>query len=177
MTLRKPNETLTNKKQTTKAQTPTYPTFKKINGNTLVATICLLTIVILGTITGGFGSFISTVRADTINGIGVGIYWNQACTNKTSALNWGQIYAGSNKTIVVYVKNENNSPVSLKLDTSNWNPVTAYNYITLSWDYSGQVIKVNEVIPIELTLAIESTINGVSDFSFNTAVTTIEQQK
>ena len=177
MTFKNSKETSINKKHRTRVRISTYSTFKKRNSNILMATICLLTIVILGTITGGFGSFINVVRADPIKGIGVGIYWDQTCTNRTSALDWGQINAGSNKTLTIYVKNENNFQVSLNLDTSNWNPTTAHNYMSLSWNYSGQVIKVNEAVPIELTLTIKSTINGVSDFNFNTAITTIEQQK
>jgi hypothetical protein len=171
----KKSKRISNKKeQTTNLKTSDSPKFKKSNSKVILATTCLLTIVILGAVTGGFGSFKSIVRADTVKGVGVGIYWDQSFTNRTSALNWGQIAAGSSKTLTIYVKNEDNFKVSLKLDTSNWTPVAAENYISLGWNYSGQVLSVNEALPIELTLTIKSTADGVYNFDFNTIITTVE---
>ena len=90
--------------------------FKNYNkSKVLSATLCLLTIVILATITGGFGLFPNLVRADYIKGEGVGIYWDQACKNTTLAFQFGQINPGSNKTLTIYVKNECSSPVVIKI--------------------------------------------------------------
>src|SRR5271169_2428693 len=99
-----------------------FQIFKKSSNKILSATLCLLTIIVLATVTGGFGSFQGLVRADYVKGNGVGIYWDQGCTNTTSAFQFGQINPGSNRTLTVYIKNECNSPVLLSLQTSNWNP-------------------------------------------------------
>ena len=150
------------------------PIGRNINRKTIFAAICLLIIVILGTIIVGFGSSKSIVYASSVNGFGVGIYWNQACTNKTLSLDWGLITAGSSNTLVVYVKNEGNSPVSLVLETSNWTPVTALEYMSLNWNYSGQVLSAGQVIPLELTLTVYPTISEISNFSYDTIITTSE---
>jgi len=151
------------------------PIRKNINKKTIFATTCLLTIVALGAIITGFGSSKSIVYASSVNGLGVGIYWDQACTNRTLSLDWGAIRAGSNNTLTVYIKNEGNSQASLYLETSNWAPSTALSYISLNWNYSGQVLSVDQVIPLELTLTVIPTISGITNFSFNTTITTSEQ--
>ena len=49
----------------------------------ILAAICILTIVVLGAVTEAFGSTKTIVYASTVTGLGAGIYWNQACTNRT----------------------------------------------------------------------------------------------
>ncbi len=148
-----------------------FQIFKKSNRKVLPATLCLLSLVAVATITGGFGSFPNLVRADYVKGIGVGIYWDQSCKNTTLAFQFGQVDPGSNKTLTIYIKNECSSTVFLKLETSNWSPATAPDYISLQWNYTNQVLNVNEVVSIELTLTLNASIYGISDFSFHTTIT------
>ncbi len=150
--------------------TSSFQIFK--NSKILSATLCLLTIIVLATITGGFGSFKSLVRADYVKGEGVGIYWDQTCINTTMAFEFGQVNPGSNSTLTIYVRNECNTPISLMLETSNWNPSTSTDYISLEWNYTGQILNVNEVIPIEITLTVNASIYGISNFSFHTNIST-----
>jgi len=151
------------------------PIGKHINRKAVFAATCLLTIVALSAIIIGFGSSKSIVYASSVNGLGVGIYWDQACTNRTRSLDWGAIEAGSNNTLTVYIKNEGNSPASLWLETSNWAPSTALSYMSLNWNYAGQILSVDQVIPLELTLTVAPTISGITNFSFNTTITASEQ--
>jgi hypothetical protein len=104
----------------------------------------------------------------------VGIYWDQACTNKTLSLKWENINAGSANILTVYIRNEFNSAASLWLGTSKWTPSTSSDYISLNWNYSGQVLSIDQVIPLKLTLTVSPTIREITDFSFNTIITTIE---
>ena len=135
--------------------------------------ICILTIIILGATIANFGSTITVVRAGSVESLGAGIYWDQTCTNRTFSLNWGPIEAGSNNTLTVYVKNERNSAVSLWLGTSNWNPSASAGYMSLNWNYSGQLLSEDQVIALELTLTVSPTISGITVFSFDTIITTI----
>jgi hypothetical protein len=146
------------------------PIGKQINRKAIFAATCLLTVVVLSVIIVGFGSSKSIVYASSVKGIGVGIYWDQACTNRTLSLDWGLIGAGSNNTLTIYVKNEGNSPASLWLETSNWTPSDALGYMSLNWNYSGQVLNAGQVIPLQLTLTVDPTINGISNFSFVTTI-------
>jgi hypothetical protein len=141
----------------------------RVHRRALFATICI-SVVILGTLIWNSGASKTVAHADSMRGIGVGIYWDQACTNRTLSLNWGQ--ACSNNTLTVYIKNEHNSAVSLWLGTSNWTPSASSGYMSLNWNYSGQVLNEEQVIPLELTLTVYPTISGITDFSFDIVITT-----
>ena len=139
----------------------------------VIAATCLLAIIVLGITIEDAASNQSIVYAQTIKGIGTGIYWDQACLNKTLLINWGTIAAGSSNSLTVYVRNEGNSAVSLLLGASEWVPSSASSYISLNWNYTNQALKTNEVIPLELMLTVSPTIDGITDFKYLTTITAI----
>jgi hypothetical protein len=129
-------------------------------------------------VTSIFGIVLSSVQtsrtisnAGAVKGIGVGIYWDSACTNRTSSVNWGLLDPGSNKTVTVYVRNEGNAVTTLSKATQNWSPSTASSYMTLNWNYAGQTLSVNQVLQIKLTLVVSSTTSGITNFSFDITIT------
>ena len=79
----------------------------------------------------------------------------------------------SNKNVLVYIKNEGDSAVSLSLQTSNWNSSNASpsDYISLNWDYKGQFINVGEIVPVTFALSISASIGGTETLSFDITVT------
>jgi hypothetical protein len=109
--------------------------------------------------------------AGSVKGIGVGIYWNYACTDRTSSIDWGLLDPGSNKTVTIYVRNEGNAVTTLSKAAQNWNPSTASSYMTLNWNYAGQTLSVNQVLQIKLTLVVSPTISGITSFSFDITIT------
>jgi hypothetical protein len=117
------------------------------------------------------GSSRTIAYANSISGVGVGVYWDQACTNRTLSLDWGPIEPGSNSNTMVYIRNEGNSAVSLWMTTSNWNPTAASGYLTLTWTYTGRILSAGEVIPMELILNVFLTVSGITDFSFDVVIT------
>lgn len=135
--------------------------------------MCIILVVILGTIIMNSGSS-NVAYANSISGEGVGIYWDQGCTNRTHSLDWGLINPGSNSTVMIYVRNEGNSAVSLKMATSNWTPSVALDYMTLTWTYSGKILSTYEVIPMELILKLSPTVNEITDFRFDIFITTTD---
>jgi len=153
----------------------TIPIGKHVNRKAIFATICLLTIVVLGAVISGLGSGKNFVYASSVEGVGVGVYWDQACTNRTISLNLGTINAGSNSTLTVYIKNEGNSPASLSLGTTQWTPPASSDYISLNWNYSGQLLNVDQVIPLKLILTVAPTIIEITNFSFNTIITSSQE--
>jgi hypothetical protein len=134
---------------------------------------------VLGTLfIGLFGSTLSLVQtsrtvssAGSVKGIGVGIYWNYACTNRTSSINWGVLDPGSNKTVTIYVRNEGNAVATLSKATQNWNPSTTSSYMTLNWNYAGQTMSLNQVLQIKLTLIVSPTTPAITSFSFDITIT------
>ena len=135
--------------------------------------------LVFGTLAVGiFGAVLSLVQTSrtvssvgSVKGIGVGIYWDPACTNSTSSINWGLLDQGSNKTVTVYIRNEGNSVVTLSKATGNWNPPAASSYLSLNWDYAGQSLSVNQVLKTKLTLIVSSTISEITNFSFDVTIT------
>ena len=138
----------------------------------MFATICIVLFVTLGTITGLFDASKTVSYADSVKGLGVGIYWDQDCTNGTLSHDWGSIEPGSSQTVTLYIRNEGNSAVSLWMTTSNWTPSAAFGFMTLNWNYSGQILSVDQVIPLELILVVSSTISGIEHFSFDITIAT-----
>jgi hypothetical protein len=105
-------------------------------------------------------------------GFGAEIYWDQDCTNRTLSFDWGSIEPGSNKTFTVYIGNEGDSAACLSMATSNWAPSAALSYMTLNWNYSGQILSVGQVIPLELILAVSPSVTGITHFSFDITIAT-----
>jgi hypothetical protein len=107
----------------------------------------------------------------SIRGVGVGVYWNSACTNQTSSINWGMLDPGTSETMTIYIRNEGNTRITLSDTTQNWNPSAASSYVTMNWDYSGQTLNPNQVLTVSLTLSVSSTISNITNFTFDITIT------
>lgn len=151
------------------------PAGNRVRRKIALAAICSLTILVFCAFTAAMESNNIIVRASAVDGLGVGVYWDQACTNRTLSFDWGNIEPGSNNSVTIYVMNEMSSPASVSLETTNWTPSTSENVISLNWNYSGQVINSGQVIPIDLTLTVLPDINNITGFNFNTIVTANER--
>lgn len=141
-----------------------------IRKRAIFAIVCSVMVVILGLRAGLFDTS-KTVHANVV-GFGAEIYWDQGCTNRTLSINWGSIEPGSNKAFTVYIGNEGDSAASLSMTTSNWAPSAALNYMTLNWNYFGQILSVSQVIPLEVILAVSPNVTGMTNFSFDITITT-----
>jgi len=112
----------------------------------------------------------SISNAGSVKAIGVGVYWDENCTSEISFIDWGMLEPGLSENVTVHIRNEGNSVASLSMETSNWSPSNASNYITLSWGYSGESIDPDEVVRITFTLSISATIEGITNFSFDITI-------
>ena len=71
----------------------------------------------------------------------------------------------------MYLRNEGNVAVTLSITAGNWTPSTAQNYLTLTWNRNAYVLQPNEVIQAVLTLAVSSSITGITSFNFDITIT------
>jgi len=108
---------------------------------------------------------ITNVSAVEANGVGV--YWDSTCTNGVSSINWGTITPGSRVKVNVYIRNEGNSSETFFMNTANWNPSNAHEYMILSWNYRGQSIGSGKSILVTLILSVSSSIRGITNFNFD----------
>ena len=97
----------------------------------------------------------------------IDIYSDQACTQTLSNIAWGEIEAGDSASATIYVKNNGETGVVLSLDTDNWTPGTAEDYMDLSWNYNGASISPGQVQTVVLTLSVSSNCPAMSGFNFN----------
>ena len=109
-------------------------------------------------------------NAGSVVTIGVGIYWDEECTMGVSGIDWGTLEPGSNKTVVVYIRNEGSSSANLTMYTSNWNPSNALDDVVLSWDREGYPVKLGEVVQATFTLSVSADISGITTFSFDITI-------
>jgi len=102
-----------------------------------------------------------------VKAVGVGVYSDSNCTIPISCIDWGFMEPGSSKQFTVYVKNEGNVPIKLSMEVDNWNPPSASNHLTLSWNRQDQVLGSGDSISADLTLSVSPDISGITSFSFD----------
>jgi hypothetical protein len=108
--------------------------------------------------------------AGSIQAIGVGVYSDYQCNTALSSIPWGTLEPGQSQSVICYIKNEGNTPSTLSMYTSNWDPSIAENYLALSWNYAGQSIAVGQVVQVTFTLTVDPNIDGITSFSFDITI-------
>ena len=102
--------------------------------------------------------------------VGVAIYSDSSISDPLYSVDWGNLESGAEKSIECYIHNTGDFASLLTLETDNWSPAEATNYITLTWDYDGQTLNVDEVIQVTLTLTISENIEGIKSFFFDITI-------
>jgi hypothetical protein len=133
----------------------------------VVAGILVAFVLLNGTVMGTLLGQVTLPNLGTVKATGVGVYWDSDCSNSVTSVNWGTVAPGSTNDVTVYIKNEGNAAETLSSTAENWNPSTASAYMSLSWDYAGQVIAVDGVVEVTLSLSVSSAIEGITSFSFD----------
>jgi len=133
----------------------------------------IIIIAVVGLVATGISALVATQRVSTsgnINAVGVGVYSNSNCTTVLTNIPWGALNPGGTATQTMYVKNTGNMQETLNMTTSAWNPPSASNYITVSWNQQGSVLAANQVVTAVLTLTVSSSISGITAFLFNITI-------
>jgi hypothetical protein len=102
----------------------------------------------------------------TLQTVGVEVYTDASLTGKVTLISWGTLSPGTQSSFSIYIRNEGNTPVTLSQSVSNWNPSNAATYLTLAWNYTGQTLGAGQGMQVTLTLAVSTSISGITDFSF-----------
>jgi hypothetical protein len=114
----------------------------------------------------------SIPNGGSVKAVNVGVYWDSACTNNVSSVNWDFLSPGESKSVTVYVKNTGNQPVMLNMTTDNWNPASAQTYITLVWNREGYILDtIAPVVQATLTISASLSTTGFTGFSFDAIIT------
>ncbi|MGQ9460584.1 MAG: hypothetical protein ACUVRA_05085 [Candidatus Bathyarchaeaceae archaeon] len=137
---------------------------------TLVLIAYTLTLSVVGVALSSLQTSRVLSNTGTVKAIGVGVYSEYACINPVTSINWGTLEPGQTVNKTVYIKNTSNVPVTLSMITQNWNPASASNYITCTWNSEGKSLNANQVTAAVLTLSVRNNITGVTDFSFDIVI-------
>jgi len=138
----------------------------------------LYSVFIWGLAEYNFKVSISNVR---IIGIGVGVYWDSNCDNVITFLSWGRvIYSplsdSGSKIVTIFIRNEGTIPVTLFINTSDWDPPFLSKYVNLNWDYDGMILRSEEATKVNLILSINSSIwyysDNIKEYKFNIIIST-----
>ena len=130
----------------------------------------VFTLIVVSLILFAFLLLVTTNTIINVSGVeteGVGVYWDSNCAKKVLLIDWGNLTPGSEKSVVVYIRNEVEERIYLIMSTTNWNPLKASDYITLGWDYTGQRMNRGETLQIVLTLSVSHHIKEISSFSLD----------
>jgi len=106
----------------------------------------------------------------SVKAINVEVFWDLACTQVVSSIDWGTPEPGDSVSRTVYVKNSGSAPMNVSLSASGWAPAEAGNYLTMSWDREGATVAADEVVQAVLTLDVSGSITGITDFSFDIVI-------
>jgi hypothetical protein len=105
-----------------------------------------------------------------VNDVGIETYWDSKCTRRVSSIDWGSLEPGANKTVTIFIKNKGKNPVTLSYHISNCNPFEIINWLTLTWDYTGQSIQFKEVIQVVFALYVSENAETMETFSFDIGI-------
>ena len=144
---------------------------EKVLAAALLTSMLLVIAVSTPSIFGLLNSTLALTSVGTVTTVGIAAYWDEACTNTVTMVNWGNIEPGESKNVLIYLKNEGNTPLTLSLNATDWSPSSAENYMSLGWDYSGGQIAAGGAIRVTLTLSVSSSASGISSFTFDIIIT------
>jgi len=140
-----------------------------------------LTTVAMGMVAVAFAaSLLAANQAIPSNGtlisVGVCVFWDQACTNPVSSIDWGFLRPDTSTNHTVYIHNNGTAAEVLSMTTDNWNPTEAASYITLDWDREDHVLYHDAVVSATLALSVSPDIDNIETFSFNIIIVGTENQ-
>ena len=107
---------------------------------------------------------------DPVTDIELDVYSDYECTVSADKVDWGEIEIGGTKSIVLYIKNNGNLDLVASLVSENWYPEASREYMTLGWDYGGQIVSPGEVVGVTLTLAVSLDCPLLNDFNFDVVI-------
>jgi hypothetical protein len=102
--------------------------------------------------------------------LAIEVYSSNACTSVLTSVVWGELLAGGSATKTVYIKNNGDTGVILSLGTENWNPSSASDYMSLTWNYNNAAINPGEVRQVTLTLSVDGNCPELSGFGFDIVI-------
>ena len=134
----------------------------------MVLTAAFVFGLLVGTTSYAIIERVSQIRnIGAIRTVGVEIYQDTELVTILEMIGWGTLNPGEARNVDAWVKNTGNAAQKLVMWTENWNPTTAQDSMSLTWNYNNSCMPVNASIPVVLTLSVNPNITDVTGFSFD----------
>lgn len=108
------------------------------------------------------------IRSSGVLAYGCLIYWDSEFVSEVDNIYWGILKPGSEAVRMVYLVPDIDSHYSL--ETGNYTPPEAEQFLSVSWNCSTGWLLKDRVYPVVLTLKVSPQVRNVTDFSFTIAV-------
>lgn len=121
----------------------------------------LMAALILGTAIG----YTATQHYATVDTTGIitSLHLEGVETNPTT-IDWGQILVGTSVTRTLQIRCIN-ADGTISFETGNY--TAAEQYLTLTWNYTGQVLQPDTWTPVSFTLSVDNSYSGNGDINFS----------
>ena len=118
----------------------------------------------------------------TIIGIGLEVYSDAGLTSQLAAISWGNVTAGDVIAYDMWILITENSPATLAMSLENWQPSEASQYISMGWDYAGNVVNPGQSLKVRLTMTLADNaldfliLAPDGEFAFDIVLTAMGQR-
>jgi hypothetical protein len=106
--------------------------------------------------------------------LGLKLYSGPDLKTEVSAIAWGKLAPGDAPHVDLWAVTSGNVPSTLSMNLTNWTPLQASNFVSLGWNYTGNVLQPKLAIVVRLTLTLSRSVSGFEDFSFDIIVSAKE---
>ena len=105
-----------------------------------------------------------------IKTVKVEVYYDENCQNRVKSIDWGMVEPGFSKNITIYIKNTGNTPITVSMNTSNWEPFFAEEYINISLIPKQTLVDPEMVAKKVISLYVSKDVQGILT-SFSCTIT------
>lgn len=104
--------------------------------------------------------------------VGVQIFNDLERTQPLIEVDWNDIGPGELASRAAYLFNNGTTPITLSLQATDWTPLEAQAYLTLTWTYlSETIIQSRETLPVSFNLAARAESTNITSFTFTAIIT------
>jgi len=96
----------------------------------------------------------------------VAAYTDPECTVPLTVIHWGMLELDNPTNYILYVKNTGVKSITVAFTLENFVPAAAETELDVSFDYAGQVLVSNQVLPVHMTVTVHAD-SSLTTFNFD----------
>lgn len=137
------------------------------------AVLILLGILGISTAYAIIQSSVTVRNIGIVRAVGLEVYWDYDMTQVCTQIDWGRLDPGSQTTKAIYIFSSGNSNANLTMVLSNWSSALASTHLHVTWDCEGASLLAHDIVNANITLQVDSNVEGLTDFSFDITLSAV----